>query len=64
MVRLTIDEASAARKVLKQNGDVPTARLFGLYSIVTMWRALAEAEVSRSTADSIRARLRDHPAEE
>ncbi len=62
--RLTVEEADAARIVVEKRGLSNALRLLGVYSETTLAKAIARLWVQTATAEVIRARLRDHPAEE
>lgn len=55
--RLTDDEIALARKILREIPKEKQSLALGLYSPITMWKALAGEEVSSQTAIVIRSRL-------
>jgi hypothetical protein len=55
--QLTSDEADAAREIVKDLPADQAPRALGLFSIVTLWKALARQPVSAQTAEIIRLRI-------
>lgn len=55
--RLTADEAQAARTLVDKLGADKAARQLGVYHRQTLFKAIAQLDVSHLTASTIRASL-------